>query len=269
VRLDAYDTKPLGRPVVGTPVRREWQSPAAANFYTFEAGPNQYVEITVEPVMLSDIQPRIWVMNFGQAVWDWIYYIWQASTSSPQLGLVVAEVAPGQYANFTAGYISPYDGMSLVLVTDESGQAGPADLFNVQIAVPPPPANDLCTAAEEIQLSGGQAALDGTHLTANSEVEAASCTTYLSAGPDVFYRLTLAAGDTLTVTADSEESLLAIYLFRDCADIDGSCVAGADGGNPAELQHTVPAGAAGAYLLGVDAYRGGGAFHLTLTVGAP
>jgi hypothetical protein len=255
--------------VVGTPVRREYQSPAVANFYTFEAGRNQYVEITVEPVLFSDIQARIWVMNFGQAIFDWITYVWRASPDSPQLGLVVAETAPGQYADFTAGYISPYDGTSLVLVTDESGMAGPADLFHVQIAVPPPPANDTCAAAEQIQLTDGQAELDGTHLTANNEVDFTSCITYTSLGPDVFYRLSLAGGDLLTVTADSEESLLAIYLFRDCADIDGSCVAGADGGNPAELRYTVPAGAAGSYFLGVDAYRGGGAFHLTLTVGAP
>lgn len=269
VTMNAYATKPLGRPAVGAPVQRTLQSPALANFYTFEAGRNQYLEITVEPVLLSDIQPRIWVMNFGAAVFDWIWYVWRASPDAPQLGLVVAETAPGPYASFTAGYISPYDGMSLLLVSDAGGAAGPADLFNVQISVPPPPANDACSAATPVSLAGGQAAVDGSHRSASSEVEATACTSYLSAGPDVFYRLTLAAGTRLAVTADSSESLLAIYLFRRCDDVAGSCVAGADGRNPATLSYTVPADGAGEYFLGVDAYQGGGAFHLELTVTAP
>jgi len=140
VRLDAVDVTPVGRPEVGAPVTRNNQMPNGRNYYSFEAGQGQAVDITVHPVLLSDIQAEIWVLNFGAAVWDWIYYVWLASPDAAQLGLVLAEVAAAPGDDITVHYLSPYEGSSILLVMDAGGQAGPLDLFNLTLETPAAPA---------------------------------------------------------------------------------------------------------------------------------
>ena len=267
VSMSVYETKDLGRPVVGTPVRRTLQSLTGMGFYTFEAGKNQHVQITVEPVLLSDIQPRIWVMNFGEAIWDWIYYRWIGDPNAPQLGLVVSETAPAQFENFSTGYTSPYDGMSILLVMDASGDAGAMDLFNVQVDVPAAPANDSCATAETIGLDGaGHALISASNLSATDTVSEPMCTGYMAEGPELFYRIDLDAGDVIDLIMDTDEFSPSLYLFTDCADVAGSCVAGSDQGRPEEIQYEVPAGAGGTYYIGADANTFGGAFTLDVTV---
>jgi hypothetical protein len=270
LRMNAYDVTPLGRPVVGTPVRRNNISPNGRNFYSFEAGRNQVVDITVDPVLLSDIQARIWVLNFGAAVWDWIWYRWVASPDAAQLGLVVAETAGAPGDDFTARYVSPYDGLSVLLVMDEGGQAGPLDLFNLVLEVPPPPAHSACASAEALSLVGGEAHVTGSSLTALDDVGAwPGCGLGAAPGPDVYYRLTLAPGDLLEASLDSNRFAAVLSLFRDCADPSGSCVAGSDQGNPERIAYLVPAGAGGTYFLGVDGNRSGGEFQLDVRVTRP
>jgi hypothetical protein len=140
VSLDAVDVTALGRPAVGAPIVRNSQMPNGHNYYSFEAGQDQVVDISVHPVLLSDIQAEIWVLNFGAAVWDWIYYVWRASPDAPQLGLVVSETAAAPGDDFTVRYVSPYDGLSILLIMDAGGQAGPLDLFNLTLDTPAAPA---------------------------------------------------------------------------------------------------------------------------------
>ncbi len=140
VSLSAVDVTPLGRPEVGAPIVRNYQSPNGRNYYSFEAGRDQVVDISVHPVLLSDIQAELWVLNFGAVVWDWIWYLWVASPEAAQLGLVVAETAAAPGDDFSVRYVSPYDGLSLLFVMDAGGQAGPADLFNLELATPASPA---------------------------------------------------------------------------------------------------------------------------------
>ncbi len=270
LEMSTRDPEVLERPTVDQPVRREMQSPGNLRFYTFEAGRNQYVEITVEPVLLSDIQPEIWVMNFGRAVFDWIAYVWRGDPDAPQLGLVVSETAPAQFEDFTAGYVSPYDGLSIALIMDASGDAGPFDLFNIELSVPPPPDNDQCDSAEAVELGGdGQASITASNLTATDDVSDPGCTGRLAEGPDVFYRLDLQAGQTVAIELDTEEFNSALTLFTDCADPAGSCVAGSDSGRPETVEYTVPDGAGGTYRIGVDAGGRGGTFTLSVSVTGP
>jgi len=266
VTMEAYAPIALGRVDVDAPAERTLESPSGLKFYTFEAGRNQYVEITVDGVLASDILPEIWVMNFGEAIWDWIYYRWAADPDAPGMGLVVAETAPAQFEPFTAGYVSPYDGMSLLLIMDASGEAGPLDLYNLTLNVPPPPSNDLCADAEPVALSGGTAHIEGSNLTATDQVSELACTGGQSPGPEVFYSLALAGGDTVEIVMDSDEIGAALYLFTSCADIEGSCVAGSDSGTPERIEFQVPAGAGGTYIIGADANTRGGSFTLDVTV---
>jgi hypothetical protein len=61
-----------------------------------------------------------------------------------------------------------------------------------------------------------------------------------------------------------------IYMITDCADPDGSCVAGDDSGNPEEFTYTVPQGGAGTYIIATDGYSAssGGLFDFTVEVTA-
>jgi hypothetical protein len=270
VRVAAYNATAMAAPTVATPSVKLNQSLAGMGFYTFTAGKNQYVDITVTPVALSDIQPRIWVMNFGEAVFDWIQYVWSGDPDSPQLALVAQGTAAAQGDALTVGYVSPYDGMSILLVSDEGGAAGILDLFNVKITVPPPPDNDTCAGAEPIALDGdGHATVTGSTLFAVDSGDQPMCTYWSTAGPDVYYSLELADGETVSAAADGDGRTPVLYLLRDCADPEGTCVAGSGYETLGSLEYTVPDGAGGTYLLAVDGYAQGVEFTLNVTVEAP
>ncbi len=77
-----------------------------------------------------------------------------------------------------------------------------------------------------------------------------TCTGYSTAGPDIYWSIDLIEGDTIFASMDPTGYFDAsIYMATDCADLDGSCVAGDDSGNPEEFTYVVPAGAGGTYII--------------------
>jgi len=94
---------------------------------------------------------------------------------------------------------------------------------------PPPPANDLCQDAEIIP--AGAFSIDGDTSQANNDYTPtmSSCTGYsMAAGNDVVYVICLAPDSFFDVTMTTDGFDDSIYLVTDCADIDGTCVAGDD-----------------------------------------
>ena len=138
-----YDVRPvsmsaedLGAPTADQPISVSNQLLGGSlKFYSFEGQAEQSLQITVDPALLStNLQPEVWVFNFGRPIWDWIYYRWQADPDAIRLGLVEQITASAGGETATLEYLSPYDGMSLILVMD-AGSAGPLAFFSVDIQV--------------------------------------------------------------------------------------------------------------------------------------
>ncbi len=129
---------------------------------------------------------------------------------------------------------------------------------------PTPPANDLCDDAEILPL--GAYSIDGDTSLANADYSptVVGCTQYSQAlGKDVVYATCLADGDmfdvVMTTTSGYDAS---IYLVADCADIDGSCVAGGD--DPESFSYQNTTGSDQQLYLIVDAWSSGeGEFNIS------
>ena len=127
-------------------------------------------------------------------------------------------------------------------------------------------AGDTCADAIEVDISSGGATVNG--MAATNAEGAPGCTGWSANGLDSFYWVTLAEGDSINIVESSafDNSL---YLFTDCADVAGTCVAGADDtltGEDEVIDYTVPAGAGGVYYIGADTYSGGGDHTVVITV---
>ena len=152
------------------------------------------------------------------------------------------------------------------LVVD--GYAGETGTFTLDFETAPPldvPANDLCAAAEAVDLSSGPVQVAGyTYLAADDVNLGTACTGSPTAGPDVVYAVALTAGQTLTATVTPEVGYdPAVYVLGDC--MASTCLAGADAyfvSQPETVTYTAAADET-VYLV-VDAYAAGEAGHFTL-----
>jgi hypothetical protein len=134
-------------------------------------------------------------------------------------------------------------------------------------AAPEPPVNDLCDGAIAIErcTSGiieGDLTLAHDDYTPSGTLP--SCTGYGAAGKDVVYVMDLLVGDEVYLSLEYvtyfDES---IYIITDCADPNGSCVIGEDGGSPEEIFWTCDAD--GTYYVICDAWSSGSGGEFTLT----
>jgi hypothetical protein len=93
------------------------------------------------------------------------------------------------------------------------------------------PPNDTCDGAIDVGMGGlfnddTSEAIDDYNPRDTLTFE--SCTGYGAAGPDVVYKVVLAAGQKVVVTMTTSGWDDSVYLITDCDDPAGSCVAGSD-----------------------------------------
>jgi len=140
---------------------------------------------------------------------------------------------------------------------------------------PPPPPNDQCAGAIPIErcTSGS---LNGDLTLAVNDYDPgvgtppASCTGYPAAGKDVAYVLTLQAGDICHFVYTAGAYDASFYIVTDCANVNDSCVIGADASyNVETINWTCTT--AGTYYLICDAYgtNTGGTFTLAYEITCP
>ncbi len=119
-----------------------------------------------------------------------------------------------------------------IVVTGYSAAEGDYVLDMTGFDTPPPPpapANDLCDDGEILPL--GAYSIDGDTTAANDDytLTSSGCTGFSANGNDVVYVTCLADGDMFDVAMTTTTGFDAsIYLVSDCADPEGSCVAGSD-----------------------------------------
>jgi hypothetical protein len=131
-----------------------------------------------------------------------------------------------------------------------------------------PAVNDTCAGV--IPLTEGT--VNGTWVGAEDDSDPGpapdGCTLYREQGADVFYSVSLAAGETLTVVIGDTIADSALYLLTDCEDAEGSCVAGVDASASLGETLTYTAPAAQSLFLVVDQYAPSDFvdFELTVTI---
>lgn len=153
----------------------------------------------------------------------------------------------------------PVSGPETVAITSSTGEA--ID-FSLSIETGTAPSNDRCEAAQALTLP---ADVSGNTRWAENRLSfplAESCTGYWLDGSDVFYSVSLQAGQSVTATlTPGAEFDGAVYVMGDCAQ--PMCLGGMDRapkGGVETLRFTAPA--AGTYRLVVDGAAGGGSYRL-------
>lgn len=151
---------------------------------------------------------------------------------------------------------------------NEYGNNGVIDAYVLSvITCPPPPENDTCEGA--ILLPEGDSFFQVDLCTAVNDYSPLSggCTGYTANGPDVVYYVDLLPGGTISACENPTGGGyidLSIYLITDCENVDATCVAGDDSGNPECIDYLSPDG--GRYYLIVDTYSGCGDVDVTVNV---
>ncbi|HEY3449483.1 MAG TPA: hypothetical protein VGK67_24225 [Myxococcales bacterium] len=168
-----------------------------------------------------------------------------AGLGSGATRILVPKLAPGSY---------------ILWVDGDNGTSGQFALW-VGLA---DPVNDTCAEVADLVFdAAGKARVTGSTLKAQNDASSPSC---LGSGADVFYRLTVSAGATVTAKVTPAASSLdydpVVYLRTACAtkSSEVGCVRGAG------QTLTASSLAAGTYYLVVDGYLGtAGEFTLDVT----
>ncbi len=138
-----------------------------------------------------------------------------------------------------------------IFVDGYSSSSGVYELNITEDIILPPEPGDTCDTA--LPLGDGPFAFEVDLCLFENDYSPSygGCTGWSANGPEVVYEVYLEPGGVLDVCEDGGFDL-SIYLVTDCNDIDGTCVAGDDSGNPECINYTSTGG--GMYYLMVDAY---------------
>ncbi len=205
----------------------------------------------------ATLQPELWLLVPGQVATVGSSFWWRPEASAPRLGLLARAIAdaPGQVVRLPFAPARA-ETVHYLVVRDARNQVGAPAPFTVRATARPRPVNDTCAGATLLDLTAPvtltvdtTGAGDSLDLGGNN-----SCTRWATGGPDLFWAVDLAEGDTLTVSAAAGPAHDAVlYLFSDCAAAVQCAAAAATAADPEVLTWQVPAGAAGRYRLALDA----------------
>ncbi len=129
-------------------------------------------------------------------------------------------------------------------------------------AIPAMPIADSCMTAQPVPVPSTVTG-DLTNATADSNARI-EVSHYAWAGRDHFFALILTAGQHVRLNLTEAGWDGGLYIFRDCANIPGSVVAGRDTTSSTPLDFVAPA--TGRYILAVDAYVANTGSGYTLTI---
>jgi hypothetical protein len=150
------------------------------------------------------------------------------------------------------------------IILDSHAVAPAGDLWTMsgQLICGPqtPPHNDLCETA--IPLQCGSFSLSGNVQYATNNLQFSTtpyyCTGFQASGPDVIYRLSVGAGDSIWVNYTNNNLDGSIYIVADCEAVDGTCIWGSDQNSTGQVEpFRYRFEFAGVYYLVLDARSAG------------
>lgn len=160
-------------------------------------------------------------------------------------------------------YVARTAGPHYVVVDAElSASAGAHELFALSYT------GETCAAAAPLRTDAVPEWYTTTGRSNDYSPNAGGCTSFSASGEDRVYSVGLRAGDQLRVTSAPDTGYdTSLYLVSNCADVNGSCVAGSDRtGNVVERISPVVQ-SSGTYYLVVDGFGGSdGTGTLTATI---
>lgn len=134
----------------------------------------------------------------------------------------------------------------------------------------PPPANDNCDGAIDLQEQGlPEFVVDLCDYTNQYDPGVDGCTGYRALGPEAVYKIDLVENELFEACVESIEEFtdMSLYLITDCEDPVGSCVVGSDALWPPPAIECISytATETGIYYLMVDSYLNCGAGVVEVT----
>jgi hypothetical protein len=180
---------------------------------------------------------------------------------------------PGFFSLISA-WVAPHAGTYYIKVRGYSpATTGAYQLFVWCTDLPLPPPDDFCSNAYRIErcTAGTQ---EGSTAGYQNDYNPGSsgCTGWTAGGRDAVRWLDLQEADLCHFVYTQLQADASFYLVTDCADVNGSCVAGADqtvGGQAETIDWSCPA--SGTYFLILDSYEtdSGGQWTLAYEVTCP
>jgi hypothetical protein len=240
-------------------------TPGKDLFYSVTTTKGKGYKVTVTPTATS-----------GKPTWNPAVYVF--TDCSNAAGSCVAGSNYMGYPSYgvETSFVASKTGSYLIGVDSTSSSStyghGP---FTISVEEYTPPANDICSLPQALSWSGTKATITGdTTQAANSvNLSYTDCTKKTTQGTDLFYSVSVSAGKSYKVTVMPSMSWNpAVYVFTDCSNVGGSCVAGNDysyTGQPESASFI--ASKTGTVLIGVDSNYPvgpkpgyGGSFTLTV-----
>lgn len=223
------------------------------------SGPDVVYQLSLQPG--DRLQASLAPAN-GQS-WDTSIYLVTSCADVAQSCVAGQDNGNPEQIDYTAAS----GGTFFLIVDGFAGQGGPYTL-DVNISAAPVP-NDQCSGAIDVT-AGGVFTGDTTNATGDYSPIASGtggCTGYTANSNDVTYQVSLQAGERLQASLDAAWDS-SLYLVESCANVQGTCVAGDDSGNPETIDFTAPA--SGTFFLIADGYgSASGAFSLSVTISPP
>jgi hypothetical protein len=182
------------------------------------------------------------------APWDSALYVVTDCSDPAQSCLDGEDNGNPEEIDVVAPSAGPY-----FLVVD--GYRNATGSFSLSVSISPPVVGgETCSTAVAVPAGGGsfQSTTDGFN---NDYAPPQSCFGAESAGPDLVYSISAAAGDVVEVLGEFDAALDgSVYLLNDCADLATGCLGGSDTGSAGEAEgfRFVPQ-QAGTYYVVVDA----------------
>jgi len=165
-------------------------------------------------------------------------------------------------------HLQTFDTSGTVYVeVDEFGDNGTIGAYVLSVdTCPEPQPNDTCEGAIDLQeQSLDQFQVDlCTYVPDYTPAEPECTGDYPANGNDALYKIYLTAGEIFSACIAPSDGFidLSLWLASDCGDLENTCVAGDDSGNPECVSYEATAD--GWYFLVVDAYSGCGLVDVTI-----
>ncbi len=190
----------------------DYDPPTSCTGYA-ASGPDQAYQITLAAGDVVEV-----LAEFDAAVDGSVYAVTNCGNlSSCVAGADAALTGEPELLRFVAQTAGPH---YVIVDAYDANESGPHDLTVAQYTA------ETCADAAPLLIGTESYTTQGK--VNDYSPNSGGCTGYAASGPDRVYEILMFAGEQLRVQATSSGFDSSLYLVSNCADINGSCIAGSD-----------------------------------------